>query len=129
MPSRCTRLPSEPVHLVQRGLHHRAPRLTANVYGHFARSVCCILAAELDWKSEGAGSEREEPSCFGPLQRARDTGFEPVAFVSGGVSDSSTRSTRVQSVERTGGEHPVVERMDALEAPGRFRVGPPWDPA
>jgi hypothetical protein len=34
--------------------------------------------------AEGAGSEREESSCFRPLQRARDTGFEPVAFGSGG---------------------------------------------
>ncbi len=43
-----------------------------------------LMGPGLPRNAEGAGSEREKPSCFRPLQRARDTGFEPVAFGSGG---------------------------------------------
>ena len=82
-----------------------------------ARAACCILAAELDWKSEGVGSKREEPSCFRPLQRARDTGFEPVAFGSG-VPLTSTPSTKLGLRARR------PDRLDVLNGPGRFGVGP-----
>ena len=65
---------------------------------------------QLAGNGEGAGSEREEPSCFRPLQRARDTGFEPVAFGSEGAPSSSTAQQPVvrrrihlsESVHRTG---------------------------
>ena len=100
-----------PLVAVQEVLRHEDPKLTEATYGHLAqdflinpvdrlrfdgmpepepvRARAVAGARGTSWdpvtrNDEGAGSKREEPSCFRPLQRARDTGFEPVAFGSGG---------------------------------------------
>ncbi len=90
-----------PLASVQKLLRHRDPRITVEVYGHLTpdylrqevdslnlglRAPIALAASLLQAppeKSEGPGTGRVSPAIPGPYT-ARDTGFEPVAFGSGG---------------------------------------------
>ncbi len=53
-----------PVHVVQRMLRHRAPRLTANVYGHLAPDYLLREVAPQNWPGNTPRSESVFRSVF-----------------------------------------------------------------
>jgi len=90
-----------PIHVVQRVMRHADPRMTANIYGHLAPDY---LHSEVEKLSLGVGpaelaasllqakpkrpivvrTEGAKSEADSAVTSARDTGFEPVAFGSGG---------------------------------------------